>query len=99
MLSPRRWARLALTLASAACALPPWSSLGEAVAIQSYDPVAHFTRSEAARGGGDAWTIHGGRLYLNYDKAVSDQFRREVAGNIAKAEGWWPAIKSRIERR
>jgi hypothetical protein len=27
-------------------AAPPWSSLGEAVAIQGYDPVAYFTTAQ-----------------------------------------------------
>ncbi len=131
-------------------AAPPWSSPGEAVAIQGFDTVAYFAKSEAvrgsskfvhdwdgmswffssaenrdafaadpskyapqfggfcslsiasgknARGGGDSWTVHNGKLYLNYDKDVMSRFRSDISGNISKAEGWWPTIKSRIEKQ
>ena len=131
-------------------AAPPWSSLGEAVAIQGYDPVAYFSKSDAirgsskfpydwggmtwffstaenrdlfaaspekyapqfggfctvsvangkhARGAGDAWTIHDGKLYLNYDKKVMATFRSDIDGWISKADGWWPTVKSRVEQR
>lgn len=140
---------LSLVIFGVANAAPPWSSLGEAVAIQGYDSVAYFTKSEAvrgsakfvhewsgmtwffssaenrdafaaapekyapqfggfcslsiasgknARGGGEAWTVHNGKLYLNYDKDVMANFRRDLNGNIPKAEGWWPTVKSRIEK-
>ena len=46
----RTLATLLVTVASSASALPPWSTPGEAVAIQGYDPVAYFTKSEAAKG-------------------------------------------------
>ena len=140
---------LTLSLSCNVHAMPPWSSLGEAVAIQGYDPVAYFTKAEAvrgsskfvhdwngtawffssaehrdqfaaapekyapqfggfcalsvasgknARGGGDAWTMHNGKLYLNYDKAVAERFRRDISGNISRAEGWWSTVRSRIEK-
>ena len=133
-----------------AMAAPPWSSLGEAVAIQGYDSVAYFTKSEAvrgsakfvhewsgmawffssaenrdafvaapekyapqfggfctpsiasgksSRGGGDAWVIHNGKLYLSYDKAVLENFRRDIPSTVSKAEGWWSTVKSRIEKQ
>jgi YHS domain-containing protein len=140
----------ALSLAVSARAMPPWSSPGEAVAIQGFDPVAYFTQSNSirgtskfvhdwngmtwffssaehrdmfiaepekyapqfggfctmsvaygktSRGGGDAWTMHNGKLYLNYDKSVVAQFRQDVPGNISKAEGWWSSVKSRVEKQ
>ena len=52
-----------------------------------------------ARGGGDAWTIHEGKLYLNYDQKVRADFLQNLQSNISKAEGWWPTIKSRIEKQ
>jgi YHS domain-containing protein len=41
----------------------------------------------------EAWTVVGGRLYLNYDKAVRSQWLEDTAGYIAKAESNWPGIK------
>ena len=147
---PKIASTLALTVALSSHAMPPWSSPGEAVAIQGYDTVAYFVKGEPARGsskyihdwngmswffstaenrdmfaadpekfapqfggfcslsvaygknargGGDAWTLHNGKLYLNFDKSVTEQFRRDTSGNISKAEGWWPTVKSRVERQ
>ncbi len=43
----------------------------------------------------EAWTIHGGRLYLNYSKGVRAQWRQDIPGNIAKGEKNWPAVLSK----
>jgi len=143
-------AALLMFVGCAAGATPPWSSLGEAVAIQGYDSVAYFTKSQAvrgssafvhdwngmswffssaenrdtfaaspekyapqfggfctpsiasgktSRGGGDSWLVYEGKLYLTYDKAVLENFRRDVPGTIARAAGWWPTLKARIEKQ
>ncbi len=135
---------------SSAHALPPWSTAAEAVAIQGYDTVAYFTKSEAvrgaskfahewggmtwffssaehrdkfaaepekyapqfggfctpsvaggktSRGGGEAWLIHNEKLYLSYDKTVRENLQRDIPGNVTKAEGWWPTVKTRLEKR
>ena len=135
---------------SAVYAAPPWSSLGEAVAIQGYDTVSYFSKAEAvrgsskfvydwngmswffsstenrdafasapekyapqfggfcvpsvasgksSRGGGDAWVINNGKLYLSHDKSVLENMRRDLPGTISRAEGWWPTLKSRIEKQ
>jgi hypothetical protein len=137
-------------LASSVRAIPPWSTLGEAVAIQGYDPVAYFTMNQAvrgsprivhewggmawffskqehrdafasdpekyapqfggfctpsiasgktSRGSGEAWVMHNGKVYLSYDKAVLEGFRRDLTGTISKAEGWWPTVKGRLEKQ
>ena len=39
-----------------------------------------------------AWTIHGGRLYLNYSKGVRAQWSEDIPGNIAKGERNWPKV-------
>lgn len=146
----RSLAAVFAVLIGTAAAAPPWSSLGEAVAIQGYDTVAYFTKSEAvrgsskfvqdwngmswffssaenreqfaaapekyapqfggfctpsiasgknSRGSGDAWLIHNGKLYLSYDKSVLENLRRDLGPTISRAEGWWPTIKSRIEKQ
>ncbi len=47
---------------------------------------------KTAPGVGDAWHIHEGKLYLNYDKGVRDRWRRDVPGNIARANLHWPKL-------
>lgn len=41
-----------------------------------------------------AWHIEGGRLYLNYSKSVQARWAQDIPGNIAKADGHWPAIRA-----
>ncbi|MHA1546556.1 MAG: YHS domain-containing (seleno)protein [Alphaproteobacteria bacterium] len=40
----------------------------------------------------DAWTIVQGKLYLNYSKSVRTIWRKDVPGNIAKANANWPGV-------
>ena len=42
----------------------------------------------------DAWHIEGGKLYLNYSKSVQERWAKNIPGNIRKADGNWPKIKS-----
>ena len=39
----------------------------------------------------DAWTIHDGKLYLNFNQRIRRRWERDIPGNIAKAEANWPA--------
>ncbi len=39
-----------------------------------------------------AWTIHEGRLFLNYDLEVQAEWSRDIPGNVAKADANWPAL-------
>ncbi|HWD18093.1 MAG TPA: YHS domain-containing (seleno)protein [Verrucomicrobiae bacterium] len=39
-----------------------------------------------------AFQIVGGRLLLQYSKGVRDDFNKDQAGNLAKADGNWPAL-------
>ncbi|MGQ0792513.1 MAG: YHS domain-containing (seleno)protein [Deltaproteobacteria bacterium] len=41
----------------------------------------------------EAWKIVNGRLYLNYSSGVQGRWVKDVAGNIAKADGNWTKIK------
>lgn len=45
-----------------------------------------------APGGRDAWHIHNGQLYLNYDKSVRQRWRRDISDNIRRAELNWPGV-------
>lgn len=38
----------------------------------------------------DAWTIHGDKLYLNYNRAVRRRWEADVDSNIARADAIWP---------
>lgn len=40
----------------------------------------------------DAWDIVDGKLYLNYSRSVRRLWKRDVPGNIAKANENWPAV-------
>ncbi len=40
----------------------------------------------------EAWTIHQGRLYLNYSVNVRATWATDIPGNIVRANGYWPDI-------
>lgn len=42
----------------------------------------------------DDFTILGDRLYLNHDDAVQSLWRKDAAGNVAKADARWPTVES-----
>jgi hypothetical protein len=45
-----------------------------------------------AKGDPQAWTIHGGKLYLNYDKAVRATWEKDIPGNVRKGDANWPGV-------
>jgi hypothetical protein len=47
------------------------------------------TRGKLVQADPEAWTIVDGKLYLNFDKAVRDQWRQNVAENIDKGNAAW----------
>ena len=40
----------------------------------------------------EAWTIHEGKLYLNYSTNVRQIWTQDIPGNITKAQAHWPTI-------
>jgi len=38
----------------------------------------------------EAWTVHKGKLYLNFSKGVQDEWAKDIPGNIARGEANWP---------
>ena len=40
----------------------------------------------------DAWAIVDGKLYLNYNRRVHEQWERNIPDNIAKADQNWPDV-------
>jgi YHS domain-containing protein len=45
-----------------------------------------------AKGDPNAWSIVGGKLYLNYNKSVHQSWQKNAAGNITLANGHWPMV-------
>jgi YHS domain-containing protein len=41
----------------------------------------------------EAWTVYGGRLYLNFSLSVREQWKEDIPGNIRKADANWPGLK------
>lgn len=39
-----------------------------------------------------AWTIHNGKLYLNYSTGVRAKWSKDIPGNIRKANANWPKV-------
>ena len=38
----------------------------------------------------DAWTVYENRLYLNYSTDVRSIWKKDIPGNVAKADSYWP---------
>lgn len=45
-----------------------------------------------AKGDPEAWSVEGGKLYLNYSKSVRSDWLKDVPGNIAKGDANWPKV-------
>lgn len=43
----------------------------------------------------DAWTIHNGKLYLNYDLDVRDEWNKSRDERIKNADKNWPGVKNK----
>lgn len=41
------------------------------------------------------WKIVDGKLYLNYNKSVQRTWSRDISGNIAQADAYWPRLSKR----
>ncbi len=40
----------------------------------------------------DAWTVHDGKLYLNYSRRVRRIWLRDIPGHVAAADANWPGV-------
>ena len=49
-------------------------------------------KGSTAKGDPQAWTIHDGKLYLNFDKRVRATWAKDIPGNVKKADANWPAV-------
>lgn len=41
----------------------------------------------------DAWTVHQGKLYLNFDVATKERWREDLEERLAASESKWPSVK------
>ena len=39
-----------------------------------------------------AWTVYGGKLYLNYSKGIRKKWSKDIPGNVERANRNWPAV-------
>lgn len=46
----------------------------------------------------NGWTIHEGRLYLNWDAEVTADWRADKSGLLEKSEGYWPTVSEELDR-
>lgn len=40
----------------------------------------------------ESWAIIEGKLYLNFDKPTQEQWKKDIPGNIKKADANWPGV-------
>lgn len=50
------------------------------------------SRNYTAKGDPLAWSVVGGKLYLNYSASVRATWSQDIPGNIAKGNGNWPKV-------
>ncbi len=43
-----------------------------------------------------AWTVHEGKLYLNWDEEVSSEWSGDISGYLKKSEKKWPRVQSKL---
>jgi YHS domain-containing protein len=43
----------------------------------------------------DLWTIHEGKLYLNYNRRINERFRNDIEAFIQQADQNWPEIEKK----
>lgn len=40
----------------------------------------------------DAFTVHDGKLYLNFNRRIRSRWERDIPGNVRKADANWPRV-------
>lgn len=50
------------------------------------------SRGYTAKGDPNAWSVVGGKLYLNYDLSVRRDWQKDIPGNITKGDANWPKV-------
>ncbi len=65
--------------------------------LPAYGGFCAYGVSVSAKFDGDPekWKIVDGKLYLNLDSGIQQEWLKDVPGNIKKAEAIWPGIKDK----
>lgn len=45
-----------------------------------------------AHGDPNAWTVHNGKLFLNYNQSVKTNWEKDIPGNVSKGDAEWPKV-------
>ena len=45
-----------------------------------------------AKGDPNAWTVHDGKLYLNYNESVRRDWSKNIPANVVKGDANWPKV-------
>lgn len=48
--------------------------------------------NDTAKGDPHQWTVHNGKLYLNYDTEVQSKWLKDIEGFISSADKNWPTV-------
>jgi len=40
----------------------------------------------------DAFTVHEGKLYLNFNRRIRSRWERDIPGNVSRADANWPGV-------
>lgn len=78
-------------------------SSAENLATFEADPVAYapqfggycayaVARGQTAKTEPDAWTVHKGKLYLNFSTGIRRRWRMDIDNEIANGEANWPSV-------
>jgi len=65
--------------------------------VPQYGGFCAFGVAVGAKFDGDPelWRIENGKLYLNLNPDIQEQWEKDLAGHLVKANKKWPAIKDR----
>ena len=62
--------------------------------LPRYGGYCAYAVAQGATAHGDPaqWTVHEGKLYLNYSAQVRRLWRQDIPGNLVKSEANWPGV-------
>lgn len=85
-------ATLMFTTSAMASESPVYTGLLSNTGAGGYDTVSYFETGQPTKGDPKHWSIREGRLYLNYNQSVQDQWLENPDGFIRQADVNWPKV-------